>query len=105
MKTTRSRRCRVVYGDGWHLYLWRRGIIVGFHHTRRVHGGLWRHHRVRLFEPSPKTLGRGTRTWEWDSWLTTRAGSGSGAPKFRVGLKTFIRFKVGFGGRVTETQL
>lgn len=80
-----------------HLYVWvKRG--VGFHVRWRRGDRLWRHYRLVLFEPPRLKLGRGTLTFEWCSWLTTRPTSGAHESKFRVGLKSFVRLKIGFGG-------
>lgn len=106
MKVTvkRTRRCWLIASSGAHLYLWLRGLCFGFQFAHRRRDGLWRHHRLRMFEPSRVAKARGTRTCEWDTWLTTRVGPGSGAPTYRVGVKAYVRLKVGFGGPVVETS-
>jgi hypothetical protein len=92
----KTRRCTVAYWPHVHVFVWRHGLCFGFHVRYRRADHLWRHHRLVAFEPNKRPKGRGTLTWEWVSWVTTHADRGT-AP-FRVGLKTFVRLKVGFGG-------
>ena len=92
----KTNRSTVLYWPHAHVFLFRQGWFFGFHLRYRGADTLWRHHRLVMFEPSRRPKGRGTLTCEWCSWRTTRADR-SQVP-FRVGLKTFVRLKVGFGG-------
>lgn len=48
----KTRRSTVVYWPHVHLFLFRKGLFVGFHLRYRRADRLWQHHRVVLFEPS-----------------------------------------------------
>lgn len=98
----RTRRSTVLYWPHVHLFLFRQGLFFGTHLRYRGRDGLWRHHRLTMFEPSRHQKGRGTFTCEWCSWLTTHADR-SQAP-FRVGLKTFVRLKIGLGGSSSPAE-
>lgn len=93
----RTRRSWTVYTYDRHLSLFRLGF-----HVKRRRGAIWYHNRLRLHEPSKEPIGKGTRTYEWDRWRTTRPGASAIPGPYRVGLKRFVRFKIGFGGDVGE---
>lgn len=99
MKVVKTHRCTALVATRWHCFLWRNGGF-GCHLRVRRRDGLWRHNRLTLFEPVRPRKGRGAWKWEWDSWLTAEANGGSKSRHvWRFGVKSFVRIKVGLGGK------
>lgn len=83
-----------------HVHVWwfKRGPATGCHVKVHRHDGLWRHLRLRLAEPPARPIEHiGVLTWELDSWLTKKCRSSKDTRVNRIGVKSFIRFKVGLG--------
>ena len=95
-RVRKTKRSTVLYWPHAHLFLFGSGLFRGFHFRYRAKTGLWRHHRVAVFDPGrTPPRGRGVWTWEWCSWLTEKAMSPQNQ---RIGLKAFVRLKIGLGG-------
>lgn len=101
-RSSSARRASIgFFWPNLHVYVWRTNGC-GMHVRRRIREGakgyahVWQHTAVRLHTPALKPLGRGTRTYELEEFLSTST-SGSRVAT-RVTLKRFLRLKIGFGG-------
>lgn len=89
-------RSTVIYSRrfGTQLYVFRWGLHFML---RRRNPRRFRHVRLILFERGKHPKGRGTWTFELSTWRTS-----PGSNRERIGLKAFVRFKIGLGGEVSE---
>jgi hypothetical protein len=74
------------------------GASVRFRDPRGTN--VWRHFRVRLAVFIPGDRGRGLIMAEIDSWRTVGGTSNTR----RIGIKSFVRLKIGLGGRHDPTK-